>query len=363
MTMEDLWETLHQHAELSNCEKDTKKILKEYLATETDVQVFDRGPFLYALHDENAEHTVAVRADMDAIPGRDGKPFHGCGHDGHMAMACGAAKRISGRKTGKNVIFLFQPAEEIGSGARTCFPLFSERRIDCMLGLHNIPGKPLGEVLLRKGTFADASLGLTITMRGKQSHAACPEQGLNPGFVMADVITKLGTLTRKEDYEGFVLATLVYARAGEKNFGISAGDAELCLTLRAERTGDLEKLREAVLVEARISAAVEEAARSLRGGIEIGYAVQDEFPATQNDPADAARVWDAFHADGLPVSYLDAPMRWSEDFGCYREKTHTFFFGIGSGEDCCGLHTDSYVFPKALIPRGAEVWEKMIGLF
>lgn len=362
MTAEELWEELHRNPERSNQEQKTKKILSAFLEQETDAAVSDAGAYLCAFHDEHAERTIAVRAEMDAIPRADGTLFHGCGHDGHMAMACAATARISGKRTGKNVLFLFQPAEEIGTGARACFPVFSERKIDRILGLHNIPGKPLGEVLLTRGTFADASLGLTISIKGKQSHAAYPENGINPVFALADIVSKLSGITSGGGFSGFVLVTVISLRAGEKNFGISAGEGELCLTLRAEKTEDLKKLERAVTQQ--VTDSVVSAYGPVRAaGIETRFSIQEEFAATENVPEDAERVYAALCADGVDVRYLDAPMRWSEDFGCFGEKTKIFFFGLGSGEKQCGLHTEHYVFPKELIHAGAAVWEKMIRIF
>lgn len=362
MTAEELWEKLHENPELSNEEHRTKEILRQFLSEETDAAVRDGSAYVTALHEESAPETIAVRADMDAIPRPDGTPFHGCGHDGHMAMACAAAQRISGKRVGKNVLFLFQPAEEIGTGARACFPVFSGKRIGRILGLHNIPGEPLGEVLITGGTFADASLGLTISMKGRQSHAAYPENGINPAFALADLVGRLPGISSAGNFSGFVLSTVVSLRVGEKNFGISAGEGELCLTLRAERTEDLGKLKDAVLSAAEKSA-VSACGPERAAELEIRSSVQDEFPATENTPEDAERALRALRTDGVPVKLLEQPMRWSEDFGCFRERTRAFFFGIGSGEKQCGLHTEEYVFPKKLIPEGAAVWEKMIRIF
>jgi amidohydrolase len=355
MTIEELWRKLHACPEASGQEKETKRILQEYLEAETDLEVKEEGPYLFGVHEEHAPVTVGVRADMDAIRRPDGRLFHGCGHDGHMAMACGAARRISGQKLGKNVVFLFQPAEEDGQGARMCFPLFEKRHIDILLGLHNIPGFPLGQILLSAGTFADASLGLSILFHGRQSHAAYPEDGANPAGAMASLIGDFPWMEHSRLFQGKVMITVICVRLGEENFGISAGEGKLDLTLRAENTRDLQELKNRVLNKAQEYAE--------NNGITLASGEQDVFPATVNQAQDSEFVLQALRAQGQDARMLGEPMRWSEDFGQYSQKVNTFFFGLGSGEDHAGLHTEGYVFPEALIARGSEVWDTMIRLF
>ena len=65
--------------------------------------------------------------------------FHGCGHDGHTAIMCGTIMALEEDRPLNNVIFLFQPAEENGGGAKLCDKLFKDNTIDEIYGLHNMP--------------------------------------------------------------------------------------------------------------------------------------------------------------------------------------------------------------------------------
>lgn len=129
---------------------------------------------------------------------------------------------------------IFQPGEETGTGgARVCEELLQELRLDRILGYHNIPGVPLGTVLLRPGTFACASLGLAITLEGQQSHAAYPEQGKNPAYLISELILRLPKLMEgitQNQADRLLMATVVQVKVGERNFGISAGTGMLALT-------------------------------------------------------------------------------------------------------------------------------------
>lgn len=359
MDIRDLFSNLHENPEFSGKEKKTTAILKKYLEENTDLVLKDLGTFFYGIHDEGAERTIAIRADIDAIHRSNGNAYHGCGHDGHASMAAEAARLISGKKIGKNVIFLFQPAEENGEGAKTCFPLFEHENIDLILGLHNIPGYPLGEILLTKETFADASLGLTLSLSGAQSHAGCPEEGTNPGFAISDLVCKLSDIEKYSIYEKPVLSTLICVDVGEPNFGINAGNGELCLTLRARTTKDLAVFTNTVIEEMKKS--IEKCySEEQRQNITLETKIQDEFPATENNPKEAEHIYETLKSLGFRTRFLDKPMRWSEDFGNYRSRCKSFFFGLGSGENHPGLHTEEYVFPTELLEKGAETWVEII---
>jgi metal-dependent amidase/aminoacylase/carboxypeptidase family protein len=249
-----------------------------------------------------------------------------------------------------------------------------------IMGLHNIPGFPKGQLLFSKDTFADASEGLTIRLTGQQSHAGYPGQGANPAFAAAEVIHKIPDIL-KMNYKGFVLITVVSVNVGEKNFGISAGEAEICLTLRSEKSDDLVTLENNVL-ECAKDACIKHPGYSIleykrnRGTfvkhgigtkshpaadlISMDFSRQDVFPGTENTPEDSFNFKNSMEDKGYNCRWLAEPMRWSEDFGHYRNCTRSFFFGLGSGEECPGLHTESYIFPEDLLETGARVWIDMI---
>lgn len=359
MDIENLWEKLHNSPEMAFKENNTKKILKDYLESNTDLKIVDKGIFFYAIHDEKEKETIALRTDIDSICDSKKNAFHGCGHDGHMSMICYAASLLKGKKIGKNIIFLFQPAEENGAGAKECLSLFDEVKIDKIIGLHNIPSFPLGQIIIKKGTFSDASLGLQISVKGVQSHAAYPKFGVNPAFSISNLIMKLHNIEKLNIFKSFVQITIIYVHVGEKNFGINAGLGEIGLTLRAEKTDELNLLKETVLKEMNNSI-IESYNEEDRKKVKISYNIFDEFPATVNKDEDASYYYKKLKDKNYNVIYLDSPMRWSEDFSHYEKKTSSFFFGLGSGENTSPLHTKDYIFPKELIRLGGEIWIKMI---
>ena len=343
---------LHAHPELSGQERATYALIDEWLRRNTALQIFRFDGWLCALRREpGATKTIAFRADVDAIPDGAGKPFHGCGHDGHAAALCGAAAALSASNDalGRNIVLIFQPAEETGAGAARvvsdlagCGELPA---IDEIYGCHNLPGVPLGRVLLREGVFACASLGLHARVTGRQSHAAYPEEGLNPGYALATAALGIGQTAALFAQRSFIRATLVGLRCGGMNYGVSPGEGELGYTLRAEREETLEEL----------TAAAERAFDVVRDtGFDVELERYDVFPATLSDDGCVRRLRALLTSRGFDCAGLDMPMRWSEDFGNYMKAYKGAFFGLGSGEALCGLHTDGYEYPDSLLSTAID---------
>jgi amidohydrolase len=182
--------------------------------------------------------TVLFRADMDALPIDETIPMehasltpgvaHKCGHDGHMTIALGVARRFSRcRPTRGRLAVLFQPSEENGMGAARVLKdaAFASIRPDIALALHNLPGFELGQVVLRSGPFACASRGLTINLLGATSHAAEPQLGKSPALALAQVILAwTGARQLFTGLEESAQATVIHAVLGSLAFGTSPGD-------------------------------------------------------------------------------------------------------------------------------------------
>lgn len=311
--------------------------------------------------------TVLVRCELDALPiaersdaahrsSVDGVA-HLCGHDGHMAIVLGLARRLAVAPPARGrAIVLFQPAEETGAGARRVVadPRFAELAPDHAFALHNLPGYPRGAVVVREGTFSCASRGLAVTLRGATSHAAHPEDGRSPAAAMCRLIAVLEGLPRDSALAaiGFTLVTVVHARLGEVAFGTAPGEAVVMATLRATTDAAMD----------RLAAHADAAARGVAAGegldVEIGW--RDVFDATVNDAAAVARVRAAADALGLERIELATPFRWSEDFGALAKTATSAMFGLGAGTTHPQLHAENYDFPDELLDPGVAMFERIV---
>ena len=354
---------LHGTPEPAFCERATREYVMKLLREHTSLELHDEGEYIYAVHREGAEETIAFRADLDAVPTENGA-CHLCGHDGHTAALVGLALLLEGRRVGRNVILLFQPAEETGFGAPACMGLFDKENVSAMYGAHNIPGEELGRVVLRRGTFACASCGLEIAMRGAPAHAAYPENGVNPTEALARLAVRIPEYAREltAKYGCMTLATVVGMRVGEKAFGVAASAGELWVTLRSENEKAFEELKNFVCSYARTMAsdertnASDECTNTSDERLKVTFAEYDPFPATVNDDGLVTSLEKLLAKRGIPFGYAPVPFRWSEDFGHYGRRTRAYFMGIGSGKDTPPLHTARYEYPDALVPVTAELF-------
>jgi len=349
---------LHACPERSGQETFTIDAIQDYLSYKTSLRLERRDGWLLASHLEgDGLPEIGLRADMDAIPveGVSGLARHGCGHDGHSAILCGVGLALEGRLLGRNVRLIFQGGEEDGTGARhicESWPgLAGLRRI---YGLHNLPGFPVGALLVRRGCFACASAGLIVRVQGRPAHAAYPEEGANPAALLSRLVLALPGMV--EDILGgeprLLMYTVIGLRLGGENFGLSASEGQLCLTLRGHRQADIDALADAVRRFAGAGCAAE--------GMRCAFETRDAFPDTSNDPACVDEAVARFEAAGLSAAGLEAPMRWSEDFGWYLRRVPGMFFGIGAGEDCPGLHTADYSFPDAVIAPAVDAFMALL---
>ena len=353
----ELRKQLHRIPEHSMQEVKTKQLLMDFLKSHTALEIVDCGAWFYAVkraydrvttENDKTFHVsevaveipeqmteykppIAFRADMDAVCGKDGKPGHFCGHDGHSSVLCGLGLYLDSRKDplAQDVYLIFQPAEEIGKGAELCRSLIKEKHIGEIYGFHNIPGKPLGTVLVKDGTFACASTGLEIHMTGTPSHAAYPEAGRNPGYALAGLLLQIEELTKQfNETKGFVRMTLIGMKLGSENYGV------------AVRIGS-RKLAEVMAQKEALELSIKEIER---------------FPSTDNHAEQVQKIRACAASHQIPYIELPEPMRWSEDFGWYLQETKGAFFGIGDGEDYVQLHTEHFEFPDSILETAVTMF-------
>lgn len=362
---------LHTLPETSNHETETARTIAGALeATAPDELVTGLGGHgLAAVYHGGAGDgpTVLVRAELDALPiaetgtvdyrSRHEGQGHMCGHDGHMTILLGLARRIAAeraRLTGR-VVVLYQPAEETAEGARRILDdeRFRPLRPDWAFALHNLPGFPAGQVLLRRGVFASASKGLVVRLRGMTSHAAHPENGRSPAQAMTQLMDGLAaTAGSVTPFESAALITLIHARLGEIAFGTAPGEAEVMATLRAHDDTDMAAMASRAIRLAEGLARVHELDHEIEW-VEV-------FPATVNHDDGVERIAAAAEAAGLTVAWPEEPFPWSEDFGWFLQEFPGALCGLGSGTDHPQLHNSDYDFPDRIIPAGIDLFQHIV---
>ena len=375
---------LHRLPELSMRERETKNRLMAFLGEHTELALHDMGHWFYAFRKGNVPGRIAFRADMDALPvpdeidaaNRSQNPGigHKCGHDGHAAVLCGAAAALSGADSGDTVTevsednagglrrlpdiyFVFQHAEETGEGGQECAAFLKAAGVQEVYAFHNRPGFPKGMIVCRRGITQPASEGLTVRFRGEMSHASEPEKGRNPARAVSELALWTGTRasSRQADAGGLLLCTIVGIRVGTGDFGISPGEGELAVTLRASREADMLTLESEILAEAGRLAA--------RDGLLLEHSVRDYFPATENADACVRRVFLSAEQNGFPAREAEEIWRASEDFGYYTAEIPGAMFYIGCGTDYPALHTTGYDFCDGILPAAVRMFTRIAALY
>jgi amidohydrolase len=358
--------TLHQFPEVALEEyKTAERILDFFKMLKPDVVYEKLGGtgLAFVFKGKKPGKRILFRSELDGLPIEDLKESphqsqipgkgHLCGHDGHMAIICGLGEKLAqNRPESGEVILLFQPAEETGDGAKAVLsdPRFEKLKPDFAFALHNLPGYPMHQIVMRNGTFSAGSTGMTITLTGKTSHSAHPEAGINPAQALAKLIQELPQLPKQAP--GFALLTLIHAELGSLAFGTSAGKGSLSMTLRAFNQQDLDELVEKVKAKAKAVAESEQ--------LEVDFGFVEQFAVSVNDP----ELYDVVEksAQNLGLSQVEKPepFRWSEDFGLFSQICPSFLFGLGAGETCPQLHEGTYDFPDDLIGTGVEMFEGIL---
>lgn len=365
----DLRRRLHSLAEPSHGEEATAEELRRFLSSlQTGSLTTGLGGHGIALSVAGGEPgpRILVRADMDALPIEDRIDAgyasetpgvgHKCGHDGHMAILCGVARRLAARPPARGeAVLLFQPAEETGEGAALVLadPGFARIAPDCAIALHNLPGFPRGSVIARAGCFASASRGMVIGLRGESAHAAEPHQARSPALAVSGLIASISSLPQTAlPLDMPAKATVIHARLGSEAFGTTPGEAEVMATLRTYSDEAMELLASAA---ERLAASAAEPE-----GLEVSVGWKQDFPATVNSGPAIGTVRCCAESLGLDVVAPDAPFPWSEDFGHFTARFGGALFGLGAGEDHPPLHNSGYDFPDRLLPVGVDLLEAVV---
>lgn len=373
---------IHKHPELSNQEVDTAKRIMSYFSDLNPSNIiegiggtgiaFEYAGSLYTPTQSTSSQeqpTLMLRCELDALPIQEINNFehksvndhvsHKCGHDGHMAIISEVGKFLSKNELlNGRVILLFQPAEEIGTGAIEVVKdsLFRSIAPDFVFALHNLPGKPLGEVYVKPGIFNFASQGIIIQLEGVESHAAHPEDGISPAIALCKIIQRLNNLPKLSkniaNHE-FVSVTIISAQMGGANFGTSPGSATVMATLRTSSN----KLMDQMYAEAELI--INEIAKEEE--IKSNISKEDVFSTCTNTTLGYDLVTAACIKAKVKCTTIEEPYRWSEDFGRLLESAKEgAMFTIGAGENSPQLHNPDYDFPDELTSIASSVFIELI---
>ena len=368
LTPRELRHDLHQHPELSLQEHRTTRVLKKnikslckhYNCECSFFQPLETG-LIIDYNPVNSDY-ILLRADIDALPIKEesGVKFHSlndnmhaCGHDLHTAILYGTLQYVLRNQFQKNIIFLFQPAEEENGGAQKILEsgVLGNYNITRAFALHVTDEYKHGTLASRPRVLFASSLELDIHFSGRSSHIAFPEQGRNALLALTNFLNRVDSVLGDEPDEavlGFGQATAGKAR------NIIARNAQLMGTLRTstmERTDYYVKR-------------LEDALSTIQKSTGVDYELQKgaQYREVYNDPL----LFQKFRYS-LPhnFSFIQCSMKMTaEDFGYFTEQYPAVMLWLGTrkGEHQAGLHNSKFCPSDDIIDTGIEVYKTLLNM-
>ena len=352
---------LHRRPELSGREQDTAALVAARLrALGLDVQTQVGGHGVVAVvPGARPGPTVALRADMDALPiQEEGEPayrseregvMHACGHDGHTTMLLGAAHALvlARDRMAGDVRLLFQPSEETGAGAAALCAAGVMDGVSSVFALHAWPPLPVGQVGLRAGAMTASADTFEITIQGRGAHAAYPHLSVDPIVTGAQIILALQTAVSREiDPVQPVVLTVAQFHAGTAP-NVIADTARLTGTVRTHshdvRAAMPDRLR-------RIAEGV---CAAMRAACEVRFS--EGTPPVVNDPQATSLAASSAGAALGPENVITLPQAsmGAEDFAHYLAHAPGALLRVGLGNPT-PLHAPTFDFTDAALTVGVR---------
>ncbi|GGM76390.1 N-acyl-L-amino acid amidohydrolase [Thermogymnomonas acidicola] len=355
----------HENPELSFREHRTAERIERELSSMGLRPVRVAGTGVYAdIEGELPGRTVAIRADMDALPVHEdtGLPFssrnegvmHACGHDAHMAIALAVARSFAGdRHFRGRVRVFFQPAEESPpGGAVEMIRAGLLDGVDFVLGLHVMSRFPRGTVAVYPGPMMANADQFSVLVRGKGGHGSAPHETVDAIVVASYLVQALQTIvSRNVDPQAAAVVTVGTVRGGDR-YNIIAEKVEMTGTVRTLDTGVRDMVRR------RMGEVVSGVCRSF--GAECSLDYQEGYPVLVNNP-DVVRTVEevASLILGRENVLHPPPDLGGEDFAYYLQRVPGAFFFLGVGNSEKGIvapqHSAHYDLDEDALAYGIEI--------
>lgn len=363
----ELRHAIHINPEIALEEHETRSRIRAFLGDNFRYRDPLLGTDLIAeIPGQDDEGCIAIRADMDALliqestglpwsSGISGK-MHACGHDGHMAIAAATARMLSDRNLVPPVTvrFIFQPGEEVVAAGRDLAAKGAYTGARAAYALHGWPGVPLGSIALKEGPYFGASHHFHAVFRGRGTHGAYPERGINPLPAASRAVLDLQELHETISRERGEVVSACSLNSGSAA-NVIPGESHLLGTVRFLEAGRGDILENTV--RHILQTSVEGTGLTL----DLDYDRAYEVPLV-NSPAACDAIRRAAEESGgsrIPVIEENTVERGSEDFAFALKKVSGALFKLGLGNDVAPLHSDMFDFPDRALETGIRMMGRL----
>lgn len=368
--MVELRRTFHQHPELAFEEVNTARVIMEELdRLSIPYQYGGKGGAVIGRLETGNKNDpiVALRAEMDALPATEktGLPFaseipgkmHACGHDGHMAMVLGAASLLKEDPPDGNVLFVFQPAEERGGGARTVLESGALSNVKAIFAGHVTHHYRVGEIMVSPGVVTSHSDRFVIKIRGKGGHGARPHEAIDAIVITGMLITSIQTLVSREINPLYPsVITIGRIQAGSAP-NVIAEEAVLEGTIRTTLPDVRDHIHEGIK---RMAKAMESCHNA-----EIDVEIRAGYPPVVNTfrESEIARRAAEIIVERSGVVQMEYPSMGSEDFAYYLQEIPGCYVRFGARikeSEYVPLHSPLFDIDESVLKVGAEYFDQVI---
>ncbi len=359
---------LHRHPELAFEEEATaRRIIAQLERLGLPYQYGGLGGGVVArLDGSRSGPTVALRAEMDALPGNEttGLPFssvipgkmHACGHDAHMAMLLGAAALLRKSPPPGSVQFIFQPAEERGGGAREILRTGLLDDTAAIFGAHVTQEYRTGEIMTATGVITAQSDGFIIRIKGRGGHGARPHEATDAVVVVGVLINAIQTLISRESNPFHPSVITIGRLEAGSAANIIAEDA---LLEGSVRTTSPDARRRLLTGIGRMASAA-----AMLHNAKISVECEEGYPPVINTARETeiARRAAAAVVGAERLQEMDFPSMGSEDFAYYLQNIPGSYVRLGvraSGREPIALHNPAFDIDEEALKVGACYLEQV----
>ncbi len=380
-SLKDTYEYLHKHPELSYHEiMTTAYILNSLSEFGERLEVHRLDPTgVIAIINNNSPETIAFRADIDALPISEKNDFeyksindgvmHSCGHDGHTTMLLHFIKNIFEKnlKFTKNLMFIFQPAEEVDGGANIVLnnEIFKQHNIKHMFGTHLWPELNKGVIGLKPKNLMGTNYVFELKIFGKSAHVSTPQFSVDSTQVLSELIQNINFLIAKTSspFEPVVI------NIGKINGGVASNiiidEIVLNGTMRASNDTSL----------ANLVVNFKNILKALENKFDCKISLEQTevtYPSVYNDEKLINEIEHSLNdlndlndLNGFNVQKLEHPSLACEDFGFYSQKLSTAFFFLGTKDEkhTSTLHSPNFSFDLEVLNIGVNLYERLLHIY
>ncbi|WP_264774103.1 M20 family metallopeptidase [Coxiella burnetii] len=356
---------IHAHPELPFKEEKTAALVIKTLRAHgyETIEHFGKTGVVATLDTKRPGKTLAFHANMDALPLAETNTFHhkskhknvmhACGYDGHTAilLTIGAALAIHKKNLNGKFKLIFQPAEEIGKGAKAMIKegALKNSTIDAIFGFHNYPTLAVGKIALRPGAMFAGISRFVIKIKSQGGHGHRPSETCNPIHIGNDMINEITQLSAQLNLSSEELViTINQFHAGKDNNAIPSL-ASIHGSIRAVNKEIEEKVKSEINELIKKWTAVYDATITLKETFNCIPIINDE---------DKTAILQQVATEQLGkenVISLKQPLLAYDDFAYFTNKIPPCYFLIGNGENCSMVHTSTYDFCDDAIPIAARI--------